>query len=115
MPDHRCERLLERYGLTMTSDQIDRLEPLCTPSNRLRRMDHGDVHVIRHEDNTLIAVCRFIPQKNRRVLVTFMVADYFTAGRRARDVAAATGKAGKSGGWLREGKLRRRRERRAEP
>lgn len=114
MSDHRCGRLLERYGLSLTPEEIDALLPACTPANRLRRGEHGDMHLIRYGPIDLIAVVRLVERTNQRTIVTFMAPDYFTAGRRTRDSMACVGKAGKLGGWIRDKRLRRRQERRQE-
>lgn len=113
MSDHRCERLLERYGLTMTPEQVDALLPACIPANRLRQGEHGDMHAIRYGPIAIIAVVREVAPGWRRI-VTFMAPDYFTAGRSARDSMACVGKGKKVGGWLRDKRLRRRAERRVE-
>jgi hypothetical protein len=108
MSDHRCDRLLERYGLIMSTAAVDALLPLCTPKNRLQRGVNGDVHFIHHQGFDLVPVVReFWP--GHSVIVTFLAPDHFAAGRRSRDMSVATGKAGKSAGWLRERQLRNRR------
>lgn len=114
MPDHRCERLLERYGLIMTPREVDALAPLCGPVNRLQRGDHGDVHLIHRNGVDLVIVIRDFADGRGRVVCTFMAPDYFTAGRRARDRDAATTKAGRLTSWRREYRLRKRQLGRAE-
>lgn len=111
MGDHRCERLLERYGLVMSTQAVDALLPLCTHKNRLQRGMHGDVHFIHWKGYDLIPVVREF-MAGRRAIVTFMAPDHFAAGRRTRDILNALGKGGKPDGWLRERQLRSRRLRR---
>lgn len=109
MSDHRAQRLFERYGLVLTREEIDSLDALCTPQNRMRFTSDGSVHVIPYRDTHLVAVLIQLTA-GKSGICTFLDPDTFTAGRGWRTVRAATGKGNRAVGWRKEMRLRRRRE-----
>lgn len=113
MPDHRLQRLEERYGLRLSRAEVDSLDALCTPTNRVQRGAHGDVHVILWCGVYLIAVAKAL-RRGGYGICTFLPPDVFTAGHGRKNAIKATGKARKRSGWRRDAMLRHRREGRPE-
>lgn len=111
MSDHRAQRLKERYGLTLTRPEIDALDALIAPENRVRTKEDAAIHVIRYGEFGLIAVVARL-HNGKIGICTFLDPDTFVAGRRRQQVIQTTGKAGKTVGWRRTMQLQRRMGRR---
>lgn len=94
MGDHRVDRALERYGLSLSSGDIGAIAMLATPQNRASLRSTGDsIHILWQ------GVCLIAAIRNRDtgpIVATFLPKDSLTAGHHKR--------------WLKSGRQPRRGE-----